>query len=68
MTGGCGIIHPVPTDLTIVYVMTHTAVLVIQYGKDGETALDRARVGKRIFPSDDQFDKIIQYLEAAVGK
>ena len=31
------IVNPVPTDFTIVCVMTHTAVLVIQ---DGQTALD----------------------------
>ena len=50
------IVNPVPTDFTIVCVMTHSAVLVIQ---DGETALDSARdVGE---------DEVVEYLES-VGK
>ena len=45
--------------------MTHTAVLVIQLG---QTALDRARVGKRTFSSrGDERDKVVHYLES-VGK
>ena len=55
------IINPVPTDFTIVCVMTHTAVLVIQ---DGQTALDKAREGKT-FKS--RCDKVVKYLES-VGK
>ena len=69
LTGGCGIINPVPTDFTIVCVMTHTAVLVIQRG---QTALDRARDGRDY--TDDknvdelsEYDKLIHYLES-VGK
>ena len=59
------IINPVPTDFTFVWVMTHTAVLVIQ---DGRTALDRARVGKRTFSiRGDERDKVVHYLES-VGK
>ena len=69
LTGGCGIINPVPTDFTFLCVMTHTAVLVIQ---DGETALDRAREGRDDTDDDDddklsEYDKLIHYLES-VGK
>ena len=59
------IVNPVPTALTIVCVMTHTAVLVIQRG---QTALDRARKGKNDYKSrKDKYDKLIHYLES-VGK
>ena len=58
------IVNPVPTDFTIVCVMTHTAVLVIQ---DGETALDQARVGKTFKSREDRCDKVVKYLES-VGK
>ena len=48
--------------------MTHTAVLVIQ---DSETALDRAREGKRDYAHDEddvtKYDRLIHYLES-VGK
>ena len=62
----CGIINPVPTELTIVCVITHTAVLVIQ---DGETALDMVRSGKGKFRiiGGDEHDKVVEYLES-VGK
>ena len=50
--------------LLIMCVMTHTVVLVIQYG---ETALDRARVGKHHYAKDEddesRYDKVIKYLE-----
>ena len=58
------IVNPVPTALTIVCVMTHTAVLVIQ---DGETALDSARDGKTFKSREDECDKVVHYLES-VGK
>ena len=60
------IINPVPTDFTFVWVMTHTAVLVIQRG---QTALDRAREGKDTFFGDTKVecDKVVHYLES-VGK
>ena len=58
------IVNPVPTDFTIVCVMTHTAVLVIQ---DGQTALDRARVGKNFKSRKMKIDKVVHYLES-VGK
>ena len=48
------IVNPVPTALTIVCVMTHTAVLVIQ---DGETALDRARRKKGLKVDEDDVTK-----------
>ena len=62
----CGIINPVPTDL--VCHMTHTVVLVVQYG----TALDNAREGKSNNADDEDYDEsryneLIQYLEG-VGK
>ena len=50
------IVNPVPTDYSIMCVMTHTAVLVIQRG---QTALDRAR-------SNDK-PEVVEYLES-VGK
>ena len=59
------IINPVPTDFTFVWVMTHTAVLVIQRG---QTALDKARKGKNDYKSrKDRCDKVVHYLES-VGK
>ena len=61
------IVNPVPTDFTFVWVMTHTAVLVIQ---DGQTALDMAREEKDEFTDEDtkaEYDKLIDYLES-VGK
>ena len=69
LTGGCGIINPVPTALTIVCFMNHTAVLVIQ---NGQTALDRARRGRDETDDDDydelsKYDRLIHYLES-VGK
>ena len=67
LTGGCGIINPVPTDFTTVCVMTYTAVLVIQ---DGLTALDRAREGKYENADKDdeaEHDEVVKYLEE-VGK
>ena len=56
--------NPVPTEVTIVCAMTHTAVLVIQLGK---TALDKAREGKQFKSRKDEREKVFQYLEA-VGK
>ena len=50
------IVNPVPTDFTIVCVMTHTAVLVIQ---NGQTALDMARRSNK--------HEVVDYLES-VGK
>ena len=61
------IVNPVPTDFTFVWVMTHTAVLVIQ---DGQTALDKAREGKDEFTDEDtnaEYDSVVHYLES-VGK
>ena len=59
------IVNPVPTDFTIVCVMTHTALLVIQ---DGQTVLDRARDGRDDYKNrKDERDKLIHYLES-VGK
>ena len=58
------IVNPVSTALTIVCFMTHTAVLVIQYG---QTALDKAREGKKIKSREDRCDKVVHYLES-VGK
>ena len=58
------IVNPVPTALTIVCVMTHTAVLVIQ---DGQTALDKAREGKNIKYLNKEAVKVVHYLES-VGK
>ena len=50
------IVNLVPTDFTIVCVMTHTAVLVIQRGR---TALDMARRRNK--------HEVVEYLES-VGK
>ena len=48
----------------ILCVMTHTVVLVLQFG---QTALDRARDGKRRNAEDEddesRYDEIIKYLE-----
>ena len=50
--------------LLIMCVMIHTVVLVIQ---NGETALDRARVGKSNYGEDEddesRYDEVINYLE-----
>ena len=60
------IVNPVPTDLTILCVVTRTAVLVIQRGK---TALDKVRERKDEVLDDykSKYDKVIHYLES-VGK